>query len=525
MGMESVPLRKLIERTLSGEIRIPAFQRGYVWTPEGVAFLMDSIYRGYPVGSLLVWRTKEQLEKEKNLGPFELPEPKSDWPIDYVLDGQQRLTSIVGVFQTELKPVATGDWFDIYFDLDASEGAFEGQFLPLGPDQVDEARHFPLSTLFDSVGYRKATERFSEENVKRLDDVQARFKEALIPVNTMEAPERDEVAIVFERINRTGIPLDAFQLLSAWTWSTEFDLSEAFQDLAAEVEPFGFGKIEHDPNLLMKCCAAVIDNDASAKAIVNLNGPIVRERFGEVKAGILGAIDFLAGELKVHSLRAMPFPAMIVPLARFFATDAAAGTPYDDDQRRELTRWFWRACFARRYSSGVGRAHAADIAALAALRDDPKKVVSDFACTIEGRFFYENTFSLSSVNSRTMIMLLAQSDPMSFISGQAVDLKEVLKTCNRTEFHHIFPKRHLASADFAPRHQNLLANICFLSSADNQKIKAESPSVYKELLPQEQIGAILQSNIIPEGGLDMNYIPFITARAGLLVEAANKLIE
>src|SRR3990172_5528987 len=108
--MERVPLRRLIERTLAGEIRVPAFQRGYVWTPEGVAFLMDSIYRGYPIGSLLLWRTKEQLTKEKDLGPFELPDPKADWPIDYVLDGQQRLTSIFGVFQTEFPPVETGDW-------------------------------------------------------------------------------------------------------------------------------------------------------------------------------------------------------------------------------------------------------------------------------------------------------------------------------------------------------------------------------------------------------------------------------
>jgi uncharacterized protein with ParB-like and HNH nuclease domain len=85
--MASISLRKIVERTLDGEIRIPAFQRGFVWTPDGVAFLMDSIYRGYPIGSLLMWRTKEALAKERNLGPFELPEPKADWPIDYVLDG------------------------------------------------------------------------------------------------------------------------------------------------------------------------------------------------------------------------------------------------------------------------------------------------------------------------------------------------------------------------------------------------------------------------------------------------------
>jgi len=522
--LETSPLRRLIERTLAGEIRVPAFQRGFVWTPEGVAFLMDSIYRGYPVGSLLLWRTKEQLTKEKSLGPFDLPDPEADWPIDYVLDGQQRLTSIFGVFQTELMPATTGDWFDIYFDLRATEGALEGQFIPLPPEAVEEGRHFPLNTLFNSVEYRKATQNLSEEDTRRLDDLQAKFKEALIPVNTIDTPERDEVAIIFERINRAGVALDAFQLLSAWTWSTEFDLAEAFQELADEVEPFGFGKIEGEPNLLMKCCAAVIDNDASARAIVNLHGPTVRERFHEVRSGILGAIDFLRKELQVHSLNAMPFPAMIVPLAKFFVTTTAAGVSPLDSQRREIRRWFWRACFSRRYSGGIGRAHATDIAAMAKLRQEPSATISDFACSVDDRFFTENTFSLTSVNSRTFVLLLAQSNPQSFISGMPVDLREVLKLCNRTEFHHIFPKKYLDSLSVDSRNKNVLANVCFLSSADNQRIKAIAPAAYKELLPIDRLSDILESNVIPPSGLDMEYGAFAETRASMLTQRARELI-
>jgi uncharacterized protein with ParB-like and HNH nuclease domain len=72
---ELLTIRGLIERVLSGTIRIPKFQRGFVWEPENVAFLMDSIYRGYPIGSVLFWRTTEQLTGERDLGPFQLPEP------------------------------------------------------------------------------------------------------------------------------------------------------------------------------------------------------------------------------------------------------------------------------------------------------------------------------------------------------------------------------------------------------------------------------------------------------------------
>ena len=92
--MPELSIRKIIEKTLSGEIRIPSFQRGFVWEPEKVAFFIDSLYKGYPIGSLLFWRTNIRLENERQLGNYSLPEPTKGYPLDYVLDGQQRLTSI-----------------------------------------------------------------------------------------------------------------------------------------------------------------------------------------------------------------------------------------------------------------------------------------------------------------------------------------------------------------------------------------------------------------------------------------------
>ncbi len=65
---------------------------------------MDSIYKRFPFGSLLFWRTREVLKYDRTLGPFKLPAPKADYPIDYVLDGQQRVTSIYGVFQSDVPP-------------------------------------------------------------------------------------------------------------------------------------------------------------------------------------------------------------------------------------------------------------------------------------------------------------------------------------------------------------------------------------------------------------------------------------
>lgn len=68
----SMSIRNLIEKVSAGTVRIPAFQRGFVWDGERVAFFMDSLYKGYPYGSILLWRTRSQLNHERNLGPFAL---------------------------------------------------------------------------------------------------------------------------------------------------------------------------------------------------------------------------------------------------------------------------------------------------------------------------------------------------------------------------------------------------------------------------------------------------------------------
>ncbi len=290
---EGLPIRKVIESITSGAIRIPAFQRGFVWDAEHVAYLMDSIYKGYPFGAVILWRTKEKLSSERNLGPFQLPEGRADYPVDYVLDGQQRITSIFGVFQSELEADGDDSWTNIYFDMDAASDLQESQFLALDDDAVDPKRHFPISTFFEVTAYRQATQGLTEAQAIEIDSVQAKFKEAVIPTQEIVTDDRAKVAIVFERVNRLGVELDVFQLLTAWTWSEDFDLQQRFADLTEELRPHGFSEVADDTNLLLRCCSAVVAGDASPTAFVNLKGNDVRDRFDDIENGIKGAIDFL----------------------------------------------------------------------------------------------------------------------------------------------------------------------------------------------------------------------------------------
>ena len=442
--MDAITIREILDTIVRGQIRIPAFQRGFVWEPDRVAYLMDSIYKGYPFGSLLFWRTREVLRAERNLGPFHLPDPREDYPVDYVLDGQQRITSIFGVFQTELPLDNPESWQHIYFDFRADPDAQESQFFALRPAEVDRDRFFPLNTLAQTTAYRRATSGFSDDVAKRIDEMQSVFKEVRIPLQVFKTEEKATVAIIFERVNRQGVPLDTLQLLSAWTWSEEFQLQEQFGDLADQLGPFGFGDVGDDTNLLLRCCAAILRGDASPDALMNITGTTVRDRFAEVVSGVKGAVDYLRGRT-LTCIRSTSFRSQLL-LYRCRSSlqqMVIEKVGYSDEQRRIINRWFWRSAFAKRYSSGVLRNLRTDIEEMMKLRRGETSDLGNFNVSVTPDFFTENIFGMGNVNTKTFILLLAQARPLSFISAAPIDLADKLRRSNRAEFHHLMPRSFL----------------------------------------------------------------------------------
>lgn len=520
----ALTIRKILERVQDGTLRVPAFQRGFVWDSERVAYLMDSIYKGYPFGALILWRTKEKLTHERQLGPFQLPDAEPDYPIDYVLDGQQRLTSIFGVFQTELVPTEDAPWTKIYFDLRAEDDLQESQFLALEDDEVEQARHFPIGTFFDVTSYRKATENLPEGDAKVIDQVQATFKEADIPTQEVATEDKSKVAIVFERVNRLGMELDTFQLLSAWTWSEDFDLQERIKGLADEVAPHGFGDIAEDTNLILRCCAAVVAKDASPAALMGLKGAEVRSRFDEIENGVKGAIDFLRKNLEVRNLANLPYAAQLVPLAVFFAVPYGKSFALQDVQRRALEEWFWRSSFSRRFSAGVLRNLKRDIQEAEKLRKQKASQLSSIAAIIDSEYFTDQVFTIGTVHTRTTVLLLANKGPRSFVSGAKVDLDHVLQSYNREEFHHLMPRSFLKSQGRNSSQISRLANFAIISAADNKVLGGSAPSLYRAKMPQMTIDEILESAACPHSLFDDDYDAFLAARADRLVSLAAKMM-
>lgn len=521
----SLTIRKILQQVQSGIIRIPAFQRGFVWDAERVAYLMDSIYKGYPFGAIILWRTKEKLSHERQLGPFTLPDVEPDYPIDYVLDGQQRITSIFGVFQTELTAQTESPWASIYFDMQAEPDLQESQFTSLENNEVDTSRYFPIGTFFDVTEYRKATSNLTPEQAELIDSVQAVFKEAIIPTQEVATDDRSKVAIVFERVNRLGVELDTFQLLSAWTWSEEFDLQERIRSLAELVTPHGFGEISDDTNLILRCCAAVVAEDASPAALMGLKGTDVRDRFDEIENGVKGAIDFLKTNLEVYRLANLPYQTMLVPLSVFFATKGSKGVKLDADQKTALTRWFWKSCFSRRFSAGVLRNLKRDISEMIALRDRQKSSLDSFNASVNDEYFINQSFTVGTVHTKTFILLLANHKPKSFISSASVDLAPVLQVYNREEFHHLMPRSFLKTNNFSTNEINRLANFAIISATDNKALGGVAPSAYKQKMTTTAVAEILESALCPSSLFDDDYEAFITDRAKILTDFARTLIN
>lgn len=90
---------ELICEIEKGIIKIPRFQRGFVWSIEKTADLLDSILKGYPIGTFILWQTNERINEIKKIGDFALPDAPEGTKVQYLLDGQQRITSLFAAYR------------------------------------------------------------------------------------------------------------------------------------------------------------------------------------------------------------------------------------------------------------------------------------------------------------------------------------------------------------------------------------------------------------------------------------------
>ena len=484
---------RLIKRIDEGDIKIPAFQRGYVWKQEQVIDLLQSIFLEYPIGSVLLWKTDEKLNSTRNLAGYKIPDRGESYPVNYALDGQQRLSSIYAVFSglVEQEEDKSGynpnlDIFEIYYD-------FEQKLFIEKNSVYKQDCVIHLRKLLDVTKLVDALQNLRPEFHKKAQELASQFLNYEVPVVTIENRNRGDVGIIFERINNTGTKLSALDLMTAWTWTDDFHLLEASNALLDELEEKGFGSIKH--KTLLQLISAVIQNSTVSKSILNLTGEEVRDNWERICDVIKRTVDFLATDLSCRNLDFLPFTQQLIPLVKFHDLIQRPTSK----QIKVIKQYFWKTSFSNRYSTGQTNTKMdADIERVAELKDGNLNAFDEYHYNVNEAALKNTKFSKANPLTRALLLLMAQSSPLDLIKNQKVDLGKSLARYNRKEYHHVFPQSFLKGRAVSRDDIFCVLNFCFLPADSNKAISKKAPSDYFfSLIPEEHFSEILTSNLLP----------------------------
>lgn len=505
-------LSSLLSDVARGNIKIPVFQREYVWSDEQIMSLLDSIYRGYPVGSLLQWSTKEKLNHERDVGGFKLPTTPEDYPVNYVLDGQQRLTTLYGVFNSDTE--TTDPELAARFDVSFIPSTGEFIHSSLAPKNSINLRN-----ILDTTKLLPELTKFDQDEGKAIAELTERFKDYEFPVVTIKDRTNQEVCRVFQRINSSGTSLSTLELLAAWTWSEQFDLRNEIEQLLDTLADKGYEQIEE--SLLMRCLATITLNRIDSDELVDVPPDQLIGGMSKLKQAMFCCTDFLEKQLHIKNFVFIPFPIMLVPLVTFFSKTLKPNAL----QIISLKKWFWHCAFTQRYKAGTNKQVLSDIEKMERLSNG-ERPFDDLDEKIESELF-KKSWRINTTAAKTTICLLAQLQPKSFLNGQNIELGTTLASYNSREFHHIYPKSYLLGQGIGFHESNIIANICLLNSSDNRTISDKAPDVYFAEISDAIKSGVFSAALIPEGFHqgDKPYADFINARAELLTLAARNLIK
>lgn len=509
----------LIAGIEKGEIKVPKFQRAFVWKDDQALDLLDSIANNYPVGSLLLWRTHDKLLAERNIGEFSLPATDDMDPTDYVLDGQQRLTVIYSCLGAK---EADGG-FSVVYDLDS-------QKFTRTPDAT-RITYFPLRRMFNTtqlLNFRAAiqTETNGSTYQERLDALIGAFNDYRLPVVTLKDLTVEEVCPIFERINSSGTKLSTYDLMVAATWGKSFDLNDEVDEIREALEPKGFGDIDRET--VLKCMSAVQLGTIKEQSLMTLRAlgkDEMRVLIGTTKEALLRTVDLLSTEFRVYSWDFLSYEALAVILCFVYARKSHLAP----NQVRRARQWFWRASFSERYKVGGEGFVSNDIKAVYEFIVDDAGRAEDFGDPPAVPDWKAIGFRSNVSRSRAYVLALAAARPRNLTNGAVIDPAEALSSYNKKQFHHVYPRAFLKRIG-ASTNDNLLINICMLAAAANNLIKDSDPAKYipaAVAMLGTDADEVFHSNMLPvPSSFDYGtatYEQFLDARIALVASTVQTL--
>lgn len=330
----TVTVRELIAKVGRGEVRIPPFQRPLRWRSADVAALLDSVWRGYPVGSLLFWKRDAAAGDVQIGGAVVQAAAMSDaW---WLVDGQQRTMALAGAL-LDLDHGGDRRWA-LWFDPDAES------FTRKPADN-----RVPVSVLGDlrRLGRWLRNRDLQPEQEAAIEEAQQRLLDYSLPVYVVETSDEQALRAIFARLNSSGARMRADEVFSALRAESGKPTPLDLRRLQHECDHNGFGVVTRG-QVLKAVLAMSGQSPTRQPQRMNASELDSLVSFEAARDALTRAVSFLQETCKVPHVRLLPYPSVLVALARWFAI-------YPQPARATAVRlgeWVWRRMVAEATQRG-----------------------------------------------------------------------------------------------------------------------------------------------------------------------------
>ena len=319
-------VEQLLQEAADGRLRVPAFQRPLRWKSKDVIDFFDSIRRGFPVGDLLLSRSRAEAGTV-SFGPVVIEaseQPSALW----VVDGQQRITALVASLLRD-EAVPRGDYWAIWYDL-------EGEEFKLLLKKEAEPAWIPLNVLCDSVKLLKWIRNwpYAEEHedlVNRALELGKSIREYEVPAYIVEDAGVDVLRLIFTRVNNSGVRMRGSEIFEA-LYGVEGE--KPIHSAVARLCDLGFGQIDHD--LFLRClrvnCGLSVRDPIDSPE--KLPPDSIRRTETALRRAII-AIKFAAG---IPHWKLLPHRLPLICLTAFYDQFPEEDSRID----RLVAKWIWR---------------------------------------------------------------------------------------------------------------------------------------------------------------------------------------
>jgi Protein of unknown function DUF262 len=392
----------LLHRVRAGNVRIPPFQRPLMWDRPDKAELFDSIYRGYPVGTLLLWKRAAPAATVQ-LGALELKAPGRPEAL-WLVDGQQRVATLAEALLR--KPDANE--LALVFDLAVRRFVWQ---------RGGKDRTLPLSVVLDGaeLGEWVVEARLSKNDRQLAFDVGKRIREYQVPAYVVLDPDEDVLRTIFHRTNATGKRLseeDVFLALSGRKHKGKAPAS--LRDVARRSLRVGFGALkERDARTALEAVNKLAKGRDIPRA---LEGSASADALAQTSRALRKAVAFLQQDAGVPHVALLPCALPLAVLSKFFHLFREPRTR----NRILLRRWLWRGSM-REAIAGVRR-HLACV--LPGEEDRSVQRLLELAGKEQNPAAYEiDEFDFRSARSKLQCCALFTLEPCDLETGEPVSLK------------------------------------------------------------------------------------------------------